>query len=57
MFEFFSAFYGLGKGTMDAMRFIFNRDPISQAGRRRFDPRLPLLVSRPYKPTRYPVSD
>jgi len=23
---------------MDAMRFIFNRDPISQAGRRGFDP-------------------
>jgi hypothetical protein len=31
---------------MDAMRFIFNRDPISQAGRRGRDPRLALSVSR-----------
>ena len=31
--------------TMDAMRFVFNREPISQAGRRGFDPRLPLFQS------------
>jgi|GEM_PF-4816630 len=29
---------------MDAMYFVFNRDPISQAGRRRFEPGLPLTV-------------
>jgi len=28
---------------MDAMCFVFNRDTISQAGRRGFDPRLPLF--------------
>jgi hypothetical protein len=28
---------------MDAMFFVFNRDTISQAGRRRFDPGLPLF--------------
>jgi hypothetical protein len=32
---------------MDAMRFIFNRNPIPQAGRRGFDPRLPLLDLEP----------
>jgi len=37
--------YGFGKGTMDVMRFVFNRDPISQAGRRGFDPRLRFLFS------------
>jgi len=42
-FAIFRAFYGLGKATMDAMDFIFNRYPISQAGRRGFDPRLPLV--------------
>ena len=30
---------------MDAMLFIFNGSPISQAGRRGFDPRLPLHFS------------
>jgi hypothetical protein len=28
--------------------FIFNRHPISQAGRRGFDPHLPLLISMRY---------
>ena len=36
-------FHGLGKAAMDAMGFIFNRYPTSQAGRRGFDPRLPAL--------------
>jgi hypothetical protein len=49
--RFFGAFYGLGKATMDAMLFTFNRYPISQAGRRGFDPRLPLsLLSSTYLP-------
>ena len=38
------------------MRFIFNRDPISQAGRRGFDPRLPLLDLKFYTCLGYLVS-
>ena len=49
-------FYGLGKITMDGMRFVFNREPISQAGRRGFDPRLPLFNPKPYSCLTYPVS-
>ena len=30
---------------MDVMCYVFNRDPISQAGRRRFEPGLPLFES------------
>jgi hypothetical protein len=37
-------------GAMDAMLFIFNRRPISQAGRRGFDPRLPLFVINVLQP-------
>ncbi len=38
------------------MRFVFNLHPISQAGRRGFDPRLPLLELKPYTCLKYPVS-
>jgi len=33
---------------MEAMCFVFNRDTISQAGRRRFEPGLPLFESIAY---------